>query len=153
MKYGIDIENRYLRNKIAKKLREEDHVVIIMNDIEYSGFGDMLLKKVVLANQSKVDIYLYLNLVEGDEEELRIFGDGSILSKRFYEKFTSEKEKMNFKVLDYKKDMSYYIVSNIENSVVCVEVMTKRGISLWEIEPYFSKALLDISKDWEGIMR
>ena len=147
MKYGIDIDNRYLRNKIAKELREKDHVVIIMNDIEYSGFGDMLLKKVVLANQSKVDIYLYLNVLECGEEVISIFGDGSILSKKFYDKFTSEKEKMNFNILDYKKDMSYYIVTNIENSVVCVEIMTKRGNALWQIEHYISEALLDISKD------
>jgi hypothetical protein len=153
MKYGIDIDNRYLRNKIAKELREKDHVVIIMNDIEYSGFGDMLLKKAILANQSKVDIYLYLDVIEGEEEVIRIFGDGSILSKSFYNKLIFKKEKLNFKVLDYKKDMSYYIVANIENSVVYVEVMTKRGNTLLEIEPYISRALLDISKDWEGIMR
>jgi len=145
MKYGLDIENSYLRNEIAQCLKNHGHLVIDMNEFEYLGAGEKLFKKVILANQSQVEIYIYVSISEGKEEVIRITGDDTLLAKRFYENFLVKKDNISFKVPDYMVDESYYVINNIKNSVVFFEINTRRDGSIKEILPLIIDALTSLS--------
>lgn len=147
MKYGLDIKSDFLREKIGKALSEEGHTIISMDKLEYYNKGDLLVKKVLLANQTRVDFYIKLDISEDVENRLIFYGDRSVKSLELYESLHEEKELFNSENIKYIEGLNYYLIKNIKGSVVFLDIHLKE-VEPQKIADYVIKGLLSLKDNW-----
>lgn len=147
MKYGLDINDNTLLRNITEKLRNEGYVVVSMSELEYYNKGDMLSKKVLLANQTKVDFYLRLNVSEGEKNKILLYGDRSFKTLKFYQELYNHSKIFNNISIEYIEGLNYYLIKNVKGSTSFLEIsFIKEDLDYEKIEEYVTRCLLSLNK-------
>lgn len=148
MKYGLDIESDCLRERVGKALREEGHMVVSMDKLECYNKGDLLAKKVLLANQTRVDLYIKLDINEKQKNRLIFYGDRSYKSLELYEKLCEQKEIFDNEDIEYIEGLNYYLIRNIRGSVALLDIQLKdKEMYDEKIADYIIKALISLGEE------
>jgi hypothetical protein len=114
-----------------------------VDKLEYYSKGDLLAKKVLLANQTRVDFYIKLDISEDVENRLIFYGDRSVKSLELYQNLHEQKEIFNSEEIKYIEGLNYYLIKNIKGSVVFLDIHLKK-LELEKIADYIIKALLSL---------
>ena len=133
LKYGIDISNNLLKNKIYKELRFANYSVVNCSNIIGCSIGDELFRKVTLANQTKIDFYLSINECdEIENNEIMLFLGYDNKTLNFFESFSKNIKNTccdNLKIRDVK---NFYLFKNIKATTVIFKI--SRNISCEALE-------------------
>lgn len=129
MKYGIDITNRMISVKVIETLKKRGHAVIDFAEIQTPFLGESLYKKVLLANQTRVDIYISLNQINGQKDSISIFSGMNKLELNFISQFEKEMHNIGFKEFNAIDGKNFYIIKNIKAPCLVITI-EKHMVSL-----------------------
>lgn len=129
MKYGIDITNRMVSVKVIEALKKRGHAVIDFGEIQTPFLGESLYKKVLLANQTRVDIYISLNQINGQKDSISIFSGMNKLELNFISQFKKEMHNIGFREFNAINGTNFYLIKNIKASCLVITI-EKHMISL-----------------------
>lgn len=120
MKFGIDINNNEIFSFVSEKLKDKENFVVDLRRNKNISYGKALLKKVLIANITNVDVYFEVNF-KGENKDIEIFYNAYKSSKIKAEKI---KEKLNRKFHNANciKDENLYLLKNINAEVIYLRV-------------------------------
>ena len=133
MKYGIDISNDFLKNKIYKELRYVNCSVVNCSNIMGCSIGDELFKKAILANQTKIDFYLAIN--ESDnikENEIMLFLGYDNKTLNFLESFSKNIKNTCWDNIKTENIEKFYLSKNIKAQIIILKI--SKNISKMNLE-------------------
>ncbi|GIM29596.1 hypothetical protein CPJCM30710_22620 [Clostridium polyendosporum] len=122
MKYGIDITNRMISVKVIKALKKRGQAVIDFREIQTPFLGENLYKKVLLANQTRIDIYVSLNEVSGEKDSISIFSGMNEVELRFVSQFKKEMLNIGFKEFNIINGSNFYLIKNIKAPCLIITI-------------------------------
>lgn len=144
MKYGIDIDSEKILNFISERLKERGHFIIDLTEKNSINNGRSLLKKVLIANVTNIDLYFSINFKE------EIFIGKILFSNDNFSKILGEELLKlidnNFENIICENGSYLYLIKNINSSVVYGDfpmeykeriediLVTNRLIDILEIE-------------------
>lgn len=118
MKYGIDINSEKILNFISERLKERGHFIIDLTERNNINNGKSLLKKVLIANVTNIDLYFAIDFKK-EISLCEIFFDEDNYSKILGEELTNLIGN-RFENIVCKNGSNLYLIKNINSSVVYV---------------------------------
>ena len=118
MKYGIDINSEKILNFISERLKERGHFIIDLTERNNINNGKSLLKKVLIANVTNIDLYFAIDFKK-EISLCEIFFDEDNYSKILGEELTNLIGS-RFENIICKNGSHLYLIKNINSSVVYV---------------------------------
>lgn len=120
MKFGIDINNNEIFSFVSEKLKDKENFVVDLRSNKNMSYGKALLKKVLIANITNIDIYFEVNFKE-ENNSIEIFYNSYNSSKIKAEKI-KEKLSEKFHNANCSKDENLYLLKNINAEVIYLRV-------------------------------
>lgn len=144
MKYGIDIIDDYIRNLVTESLKKSGHIVIDCSNSMIPILGEALMKKVMLIDQTRVNIYIEINLSDEETHELRIVTGFKKTGMDLVEAFSEKLKESGFKDIILENGDKLYLVKNIDSPAFILAVKNGEQITKKEIADKIIYALLSI---------
>ena len=116
MKYGIDIDSEKILDFISERLKERGHFIIDLTEKNNINKGKSLLKKVLIANVTNIDLYFAINFKKDISfGEILFNNDNSskILGEELLKLIDN-----NFENIICKNGTYLYLIKNINSAVV-----------------------------------
>lgn len=120
MKFGIDINNNEIFSVISEKLKKKENFVVDLRRNKNISYGKALLKKVLIANVTNVDIYFEVNF-KSENKDIELLYNSYKSSKIRAEKIKENLDKKFHNVL-CSKDEKLYLLKNINAEVIYLKV-------------------------------
>lgn len=75
MKYGLDVNDNFILQSLIKVLESKGHFIVNLSTLKDKNVGALLYKKTLIANITKIDVYLGIETVKSDEESKIYFNE------------------------------------------------------------------------------
>ena len=146
MKYGIDINNKNILDEIIEYLKEvgDFSVNLSEEDINYNrqiNYGKVLMKKVLKANVTKIDLYFKIEFLDEISEILIYFSSGD-KAKRIGNSIGNVLAS-KFVGINMKEGESLYVLKNINTLGIVLKFPKK---IMEEVDLDIVKEILKIIK-------
>lgn len=135
MKYGLDVNNKFILQLLIKILESKGHFVVNLSTLKKKNIGALLYKKSLIANITKVDVYLGIELFKNNGESSICFNEflrsSEIRNKivnilqEISEKEIIEDEKQLYLSKNVNSLVIYCKINTIEDNIKVEKVMTK----------------------------
>ncbi|WP_073011119.1 N-acetylmuramoyl-L-alanine amidase [Clostridium amylolyticum] len=112
MKIGFDTHNPELFTIISNKIRHLGHTVIYCTPQGINNLGESIYKRVLMANHSKVDMFISINIESGVENSVLVYSKLNE-SLDFINSILSGFQKEGFDNKGIKDGGKYYIIKNV----------------------------------------
>lgn len=112
MKIGFDTPSLELFNIIFIKIRPLGHTIIYCTPEGTKNIGESIHKKVLMANHSKVDLFISINIEKGAENSVLIYSKFYEASD-FINSILMGFQKEGFHNKGVKDGKKYYIIKNV----------------------------------------
>lgn len=121
MKYAVDIEDSYIREFIIKKLKEDGEMIVdcLTDDC---CLGESFFKKVLLSNNTKVDLFIRITKDFGKEKKIEILGDNQILRRVVSIYLEDMVEYLALSQICIKSGSELYLVKNLESLCLIINI-------------------------------
>lgn len=116
MKYGIDIDSEKILDFISERLKERGHFIIDLTEKNDINKGKALLKKVLIANVTNIDLYFAINFKKDIS-----FGEILFNNDNYSKILGQELLKLidnNFENIICKNGNYLYLIKNVNSAVV-----------------------------------
>ncbi|AYE35374.1 hypothetical protein [Clostridium septicum] len=139
MKVGIDINNRKILLTVVEKMKERGHWVVDLSNEERGNKGQIVFRKTLLANVTKVDFYMGIEFVD-NISKYELFYDENFLSEVCCNELKKVITRLN-KELNCIGGSNLYLVKNTNSPAVYMKIpMEDRDI----IEDYCLDEIIEI---------
>ncbi|WP_308780067.1 hypothetical protein [uncultured Clostridium sp.] len=118
MKYGIDINSEKILNFISERLKERGHFIIDLTERNNVNNGRVLLKKVLIANVTNIDLYFAIDFKK-EASFCEIFFNEDDHSKKLGEKLIKIIGSRLENIV-CKNGSHLYLIKNIKSSAIYV---------------------------------
>lgn len=122
MKYGIDIINEEINLSFLRKLEDSNIFIIDFSKIRGNLHGDSLQKKVLLANQTKIDVYISIRENLEDSNSLEILRGDSDKEVYFENILKNQIENIDWKMLKINNEKKLYLIKNIKSPTIIINI-------------------------------
>lgn len=122
MKYGIDIKDEYFGNIIKEGLKKKGHNIISCTDNDIPILGEAIMKKAILANQTKIDVYVQIDLSTEKTHELKIVTGFKKAGMALVESIGEKLKEAGFQDIVIENGDKLYLIKHIDSPVIILEV-------------------------------
>lgn len=122
MKYGIDIKDEYFGNIIKEGLKKKGHNIISCTDDGIPILGEAIMKKAILANQTKIDVYVQIDLSPEKTHELKIVTGFKKAGMELVESIGEKLKEAGFQDIVIENGDKLYLIKHIDSPVFILEV-------------------------------
>ncbi|GFZ31759.1 hypothetical protein CSC2_22850 [Clostridium zeae] len=140
MKYGLDIENKVVSSYVNESLIKNRHSVVNFQEDSNKLFGEVLFRKALLANQTRVDLYINVESQKSEVDLMDIYVSKDERILDFLVKFKDKMKSIGFDEVNVKDGSSLYLCKKIKAPSLIIRIKS-RAIDIGAKE--FEKELAD----------
>ncbi|QAA34030.1 hypothetical protein [Clostridium manihotivorum] len=146
MKYGLDIENKDISSFVNDMLMKNGHATVNFTFDKNMKFGEMLFKKALLANQTRVDLYLNIKDEVKDVDVIDVYVSNEDELLTFLHIFKRKMEEIGFQEVCIRDGSELYLCKKVEAPTVIMNIKSHLiDISKGEFCKALSECLINIS--------
>jgi hypothetical protein len=116
MKYGLDVNDNFILQSLIKVLESKGHFIVNLSTLKDKNVGALLYKKTLIANVTKIDVYLGIETVKSDEES-KIYFNEFLKSSEIRRKIINILQKISKKEI-LEDNTKLYLSKNINSLVI-----------------------------------
>lgn len=114
MKYGLDIENKFVSSYVNERLINSGHSIVNFQTDNNKLFGEVLFRKALLANQTRVDLYVNVENRQAEVDLVDIYVNRGEWVINFLEQFRDKIKSIGFNEVNVKDGSSLYLCKKIK---------------------------------------
>lgn len=139
MKYGLDVNNNFILQALIKVLESKGHFIVNLSTLKDKNIGALLYKKTLIANVTKIDVYLGIETIKSDEEN-KIYFNEFLKSSEIRRKIINILQQISEKEI-LEDNTELYLSKNINSLVIYCKI---KIIDDNIVEEKVMKSLIDI---------
>lgn len=120
MKYGLDVNNKFILQSLIKVLESKGHFIVNLSTLKDKNIGALLYKKTLIANITKVDVYLGIETIKNNEES-KIYFNEFLRSEEIRRKIINVLQKISEKDI-LEDNQQLYLSKNINSLVIYCKI-------------------------------
>ncbi|MBK1809180.1 hypothetical protein JHL18_00770 [Clostridium sp. YIM B02505] len=145
MKYGLDIENKIISSYVNGRLIKNGHSVVNFQADNNKSFGEVLFRKALLANQTRVDLYINVEKQQAEFDLVDIYVSKSERIFNLLLQFRDKMKAIGFDEVNVKDGSSLYLCKKIKAPSVIIRIKSHAiDIGAKEFEEKLADGLINI---------
>ena len=146
MKYGLDIEDKNIYSFVNEMLMKNGNITVNLTFDRNMKFGEILFKKALLANQTRVDLYLNIKDEVKDVDLIDVYVSNENELLTFLHTFKRKMEEIGFQEVSIKDGSQLYLCRKIQAPTIIMNIKSHLiDISKGEFCKLLSECLINIS--------
>lgn len=141
MKVALDINNEEVLLAISNVFKRDGNLVVDLSNQQGSNKGEIVFKKALLANTTRVDLFVGIKLVE-DDDIWTIFYDNSLKSKNIALKILDEVNSC-YSDIRCNNGSNYYLLKNTKAPAIYLRIPRDIKVDLLNKIESISKIIID----------
>lgn len=131
MKYGIDARvncseeemkiNNYIKEYMIKRIKDLGHIAIDCEFSKSKNFGEILYNKVKIANNTRVDLFLSINIYFDKTNNITLYTKGYD-SEIMAENIIKSLDEFKFSSKNIINKSNLYLIKNINSQVLLANI-------------------------------
>ncbi|GKU25564.1 hypothetical protein [Clostridium folliculivorans] len=145
MKYGLDIENKVVSSYVNKRLIRNGHSVVNFQEDNNKLFGEVLFRKALLANQTRVDLYINIENQQTEVDLVDIYVSKGEWILSFLLELREKMKSIGFDEVNIKDGASLYLCKKIKAPSLIIRIKSSTiDIGAKEFEKELADWLINI---------
>ncbi|GFP75045.1 hypothetical protein [Clostridium fungisolvens] len=122
MKYGLDIENKVVSSYVNERLIKNRHSVVNFQEDSNKLFGEILFRKALLANQTRVDLYINIENKQTEVDLVDIYVSKSEGILNSLVQLRDKMKSIGFDEVNIRDGSSLYLCKKIKAPSVIIRI-------------------------------
>lgn len=122
LKYGLDIENKVVSSYVNERLIKDGHSVVNFQEDNNKLFGEVLFRKALLANQTRVDLYINIENQQTEVDLVDIYVSKSEWILNLLVQFRDKMKSIGFDEVNIKDGASLYLCKKIKAPSLIIRI-------------------------------